>query len=105
MLSIAVLVAIAIPIFTTQLEKSREAVDLANIRALYAEVAADVLTAPNGTEGISRACGTFKQTNIDTWLIDVSDVAGVSLPTKPSDCKYFNVSKAGVPTFTSTAAY
>ncbi|MDO4516827.1 MAG: prepilin-type N-terminal cleavage/methylation domain-containing protein [Bacillota bacterium] len=34
---IAVLVAIAIPIFTSQLEKSREATDLANIRAAYAE--------------------------------------------------------------------
>ena len=31
---IAVLVAIAIPIFTTQLEKSRETVDIANARAL-----------------------------------------------------------------------
>lgn len=30
--------AISIPIFTTQLEKSRESVDAANIRAAYAEV-------------------------------------------------------------------
>ena len=37
---IAVLVAIAIPIFSAQLEKSREATDLANIRSLYAEVVA-----------------------------------------------------------------
>lgn len=35
---IAVLVAISIPIFTSQLEKSKEAVDAANIRAAYAEV-------------------------------------------------------------------
>ena len=35
---IAVLVAISIPIFNAQLEKSREAVDAANIRAAYAEV-------------------------------------------------------------------
>ena len=35
---IAVLVAISIPIFTAQLEKAREAVDAANIRAAYAEV-------------------------------------------------------------------
>ena len=34
----AVLVAISIPIFNAQLEKSREAVDAANIRAAYAEV-------------------------------------------------------------------
>lgn len=33
---IAVLVAISIPIFTAQLEKSREAVDLANLRSAYA---------------------------------------------------------------------
>jgi len=35
---IAVLVAIAIPVFTSQLEKSREATDAANIRSAYAEV-------------------------------------------------------------------
>lgn len=35
---IAVLVAIAIPIFSVQLERSREATDLANVRSAYAEV-------------------------------------------------------------------
>ena len=35
---IAVLVAISIPIFTSQLEKSREATDAANARAAYAEM-------------------------------------------------------------------
>lgn len=38
---IAVLVAVAIPIFNSQLEKSRESTDLANIRAAYAEVMAE----------------------------------------------------------------
>ena len=33
---IGVLVAISIPIFTQQLEKAREATDLANIRSAYA---------------------------------------------------------------------
>lgn len=41
---IAVLVAIAIPIFSSQLERSREATDMANIRSLYAQLSADVLT-------------------------------------------------------------
>ena len=41
---IAVLVAISIPIFTSQLEKSREATDMANIRAAYAELEAGLLT-------------------------------------------------------------
>ena len=40
---IAVLVAIAIPIFTAQLEKSREATDKANIRSAYAEASAALL--------------------------------------------------------------
>ena len=40
---IGVLVAISIPIFTSQLEKVREATDAADIRAAYAEVAADAL--------------------------------------------------------------
>ena len=34
---IAVLVAIAIPVFTTQLERSRDAVTVANIRSAYAQ--------------------------------------------------------------------
>ncbi|MGO5335792.1 type IV pilin protein [Bilifractor sp. LCP19S3_H10] len=37
---IAVLVAISIPIFSSQLEKSREATDLANVRGAYAQVMA-----------------------------------------------------------------
>ena len=41
---IAVLVAIAIPIFTAQLEKSREGTDAANIRSAYAEVMADAVS-------------------------------------------------------------
>ena len=40
---IAVLVAIAIPIFNKQLEKSREATDLANVRNAYAEVMTEVI--------------------------------------------------------------
>ena len=41
---IAVLVAIGIPIFTSQLEKSREAADAANIRAQYAQVMDEAIT-------------------------------------------------------------
>ena len=41
---IAVLIAIAIPVFTSQLEKSREAVDAANIRSAYAEIMTEALT-------------------------------------------------------------
>ena len=50
---IAVLVAIAIPVFTAQLEKSREAVDAANIRAKYAELMAEAIT--DGETTISKS--------------------------------------------------
>ena len=50
---IAVLTAIAIPVFTTQLEKSREATDMSNLRAAYAEVMATYLA--NGAKVGSTA--------------------------------------------------
>jgi hypothetical protein len=37
-------VAISIPIFTSQLEKANQATDAANIRATYAEAAAETLS-------------------------------------------------------------
>ena len=40
----AVLVAISIPIFTSQLEKSRDAVTVSNIRAAYAQASAAYLS-------------------------------------------------------------
>lgn len=40
---ILVLVAVAVPVFTSHLEKSREATDVANIRAQYAEVLAEAI--------------------------------------------------------------
>ena len=75
---IAVLVAIAIPVFTSQLEKSAEAADLANIRAAYAECAAKTLTDKNSTTYYKVV--DCKQTK-DNWTIDVSDVAGQTLST------------------------
>ena len=44
-----VLVAISIPIFTSQLEKARVATDEANVRSWYAEQVADYLTADDST--------------------------------------------------------
>ena len=41
---VGVLVAISIPIFTSQLEKSRDAVTLSNVRAAYAEAQSAYLT-------------------------------------------------------------
>ena len=59
---IAVLVAIAIPIFSTQLEKSREATDIANVRAAYATLAASYIT--DGNSGSIDVSVRQKQ---DSW--------------------------------------
>jgi prepilin-type N-terminal cleavage/methylation domain-containing protein len=62
---IAVLVAIAIPIFTSQLEKAREATDLANIRSAYAEASAAALSdegkeVDNGDTKVTYTAATEK---------------------------------------------
>jgi prepilin-type N-terminal cleavage/methylation domain-containing protein len=48
---IGVLVAIFIPIFSSQLEKAREATDAANIRSQYAQVMADAITEGSDVDG------------------------------------------------------
>lgn len=46
---IAVLVAISIPVFTSQLAKAQASTDAANVRAAYAEILATNLSDPNAT--------------------------------------------------------
>lgn len=53
---IAVLVAIAIPVFTSQLEKSKIATDKANVRSWYAEQVANYLS--DETAGPTTYSGT-----------------------------------------------
>ena len=65
---IAVLVAIAIPIFTSQLERSREATDLANIRAAYAEAVADYLG--SGAQTAKTATVTDVKQTTSGWTIE-----------------------------------
>lgn len=48
---IGVLVSISIPIFTSQLEKAREATDAANIRSQYAQVMVEAITDGNAVNG------------------------------------------------------
>ena len=75
---IAVLTAIAIPVFTTQLEKSREGTDAANIRSAYAEVIAEAL-GQNGTDAEVTRTVTLKQQQ-DGWQTDPApELAGNGL--------------------------
>ena len=65
-----VLVAISIPIFTSQLEKARDAVSIANIRAAYAEAASSYLAG-------SSDVGTDAKVTVDMSkkTVTVKDVA------------------------------
>lgn len=60
------LVAIAIPVFTTQLEKSREATDIANVRSAYAVVVAEGITADPSTTPTVTATVDLKQ-QVNGW--------------------------------------
>ena len=91
---IAVLVAIAIPVFTTQLEKAREATDMSNLRAAYAEVMAEYLS--NGATGTPTAIVTARQT-VDGWqntengklIVRVNGTEGeVTVPAKVSGAQW-----------------
>ena len=70
---IAVLVAIAIPVFTAQLERSRESADLANMRAVYAEVSAQALEETPATFTSTALGGTSVEWNdaAKTFTVDV----------------------------------
>lgn len=59
---IAVLVAVAIPVFTSQLERSREATDMANIRSAYATVTNQFLQ-----DGASHALTVTAQQRQANW--------------------------------------
>ena len=72
-ISAAVLVAIAIPVFTSQLEKSRDSVSISNIRAAYAEAASSYLTA-NGAAVAKVGNVTVNAKSGDTQSVQVENV-------------------------------
>lgn len=108
---IGVLVAISIPIFTSQLEKSRESVDLSNMRAAYAECAAEALT-----DSTTNAGGYCKQVTVkqqkDGWvsapdkIADVIDVKTDSVGSKLGETNktvYVCVANDGTPSLATAA--
>lgn len=70
---IGVLVAISIPIFTNQLEKSREAVDLANVRSAYAELTTEYLAGDNA--GSSNGTSVKCEKKNTAWVGGTSKIA------------------------------
>lgn len=74
---IAVLVAVAIPVFTTQLEKSRDATSVANIRSAYAEAMTDYLTGSSAgsTTAVKIEKTAILQTaNANEWSGEASNL-------------------------------
>lgn len=59
---IGVLVAVSIPIFNSQLEKSREATDLANVRSAYAQVMTEAMS-----KDIPEPVAVFLKQTQDGW--------------------------------------
>lgn len=70
---IAVLIAVALPVFASQLEKTREATDLANVRSAYAQVSTEALL------GDSEATVTvnLKQKQADWQSVDPVNIGGI----------------------------
>lgn len=70
---IAVLIAVAIPVFASQLEKAGEATDLANVRSAYAQVSTEALL------GDSEATVTvnLKQKQADWQSLDPVNIGGI----------------------------
>lgn len=70
---IGILVGIAIPVFTSQLEKSREATDIANVRAAYAQIATESLSG----EKVNSVTVSLKQKKDDFQTEDIS-IGGIT---------------------------
>ena len=96
----AVLVAIAIPIFTSQLEKSRDATSVSNMRAGYAEIMSCVLagttgqtnvTGPaKGGDGDYEVTVAIKSQQVNDWSGVASDLA-FTAPTDPGESKNYKL--------------
>ena len=69
---IAVLIAIAIPVFSSQLEKTREATDLTNVRSAYAQVSTEALL---GNSEITVTVD-LTQKQADWQSLDPVDIGG-----------------------------
>lgn len=77
---IAVLIVVAIPIFVNQLEKSREASDLANVRSAYAEVMTSVIEGDT-----SKTVSVELSQRESDWLNDPVTIGSITHYKKDAD--------------------
>ena len=74
-LIISVLISIVIPVFFNQLEKSREATDIANVRSAYAEVLTSAMS-DNNTDVVQIV--QLKQKKDDWQAYDQVNIGGIT---------------------------
>jgi len=90
---IAVLIAIAIPVFTSQLEKSREATDGANIRSKYGEAMVAILENPK-TDITGNAYVVELQQTVADWQNEQVE-AGLQSLDNTDDVTFTDLDKVG----------
>lgn len=99
---IGVFVAIAIPVFENAMEKSRESVDMENIRTAYVEVSTEILLDEYTTES-AKTVKLLQQKN--GWNTIAADVYFASLgsvegkPLKDGVCTVFYSTETNIITF------
>ena len=79
---IAILIAIAIPTFTAQLEKAREAADIANIRSAYSEAMVKYL---NNDTNPSKETPEMTQTTAGWASLTWPEYLGTAVTPKKGD--------------------
>ena len=82
---IAILVAIGIPAFSTAMERSRETVDLSNIRGAYAEFMAGTL---GGAANTGYYKVNIKQRDCSNWIVDTNGFLSNIVEWNKTDAKY-----------------
>ena len=70
---VAVLISVAVPVLSSQLERSREAVDLANVRSAYAQVSTEALL---GNTGVTVTVN-LKQKQAGWQSVDPVTIGGI----------------------------
>ena len=70
---VAVLISVAVPVLSSQLERSREAVDLANVRSAYAQVSTEALL---GNTGVTVTV-KLKQKQAGWQSVDPVNIGGI----------------------------
>lgn len=104
---IAVLIAIAIPTFTAQLENSREATDAANLRSAYAEVKADYLmnnASSSKTVASVQADTTSWSNSSLQWPTELKDSTTGKAPLPGANGWTVSINASGVVTIAANPA-